>query len=349
MTKFIEFIRKERLYILLLIFVILMSAIVGLYGSRADRIRAKAQAISSAPQGPVEPGSKEERTEKILEGNKGLARSFTIASLIILLFLFLGLAMDAVLISLKLARKRIDIATYRLQAVRWNAWDVCRVAILFSFFGYMLVIIESVLARTCPLIKNDNFRMIVNSSILDTLTVVFIVYFTVRQYNEKLIALGISFKNFFRNIFYGVAGYITAAPALLAILFGISAVSSLFNYVPQEQHVVRLFMKEENAAFLVYSTVFASIVGPIIEEVFFRGFMYNAFKKYIGIFWAAIITAGIFATLHAHGVSFLPVMALGLLLVYLYEKTGTLVASMTVHVMHNLCMVSLVLLIKQIK
>jgi uncharacterized protein len=72
-------------------------------------------------------------------------------------------------------------------------------------------------------------------------------------------------------------------------------------------------------------------------------------KKTIGVFWAALFTSCVFSVLHAHVVGFLPIMALGLLLIYIYEKTGTLVAPITVHIMHNAGMVFLVFLIKQLQ
>jgi membrane protease YdiL (CAAX protease family) len=100
--------------------------------------------------------------------------------------------------------------------------------------------------------------------------------------------------------------------------------------------------------FLLYTSLFAAIAGPIIEEIFFRGFFYSAVKKYIGVFWATLITAAMFAGLHAHLVGFMPIFALGILLAYLYEKTGTLVSSITVHVIHNVGMVLLVFFVKQL-
>jgi len=347
MRNIYGFIQKERLYILLLIFVILVNAIVILHDRQTSKDKGKAKESSASIKAGL--GLRDEEIRKVLEQKKDLNLLFTAASLVILLVLFLGIAIDLVLASLGLAKKHINMLTYKLHTVKWNVWDVCRVVILFLFFGYMLVMIESALAKVLPVVKNDNLRMVINSSILDTITVVFILYFTVRQYKEMPVSLGLSFRNFFKNIFYGIMGYIAAAPILLAILIGISAVTNLIHYVPKEQAVVRLFLKEENTTFLFCTTLFASIFGPMIEEVFFRGFMYNAFKKYVGIFWAAVVTAVIFAGLHAHAVGFLPIMALGLLLVYLYEKTGTLVAPMTVHIMHNLGMVLMVLLIKQIK
>ena len=195
--------------------------------------------------------------------------------------------------------------------------------------------------------KNDNFRMMVNSSILDILAVVFIIYFTVIQYKEPLAALGVSARNFLKNVFYGVVGYLALIPVLILMLVIIAGLISITKYVPERQPVVELFLKEKGTAFLTYSSLFAAIIVPMIEELFFRGFVYSALKKYTGIFWAMTATAALFATLHAHIVGFFPIMALGMLLAYIYEKTGTLVSSVTVHMIHNLSMVFLVFLIKK--
>lgn len=351
MKKFAAFLRKERLYILLLIFVIEVNVIVLLHDAGDNAKAAKTVKVSASQMMELQKTTKmkEAKVEKILEDNKSLRALFTIASLIILLVLFLGLSIDLILLVMRLAKKKISILTHRLPKAKWSLWDVCRVVILFAFFGYMLVLIESALVKTFPIVKNDNFRMVINSSILDTLVVVFILYFTVRKYKTKLIALGISSKNISRNIFYGIIGYIAVAPILLTTLIVISVVMNFMHYAPKEQAVVRLFMKEEDGGFLLYTVIFASLIGPIIEELFFRGFMYNALKKYIGIFWAAVGTASIFAMLHTYAVGFIPILLLGLLLAYLYEKTGTLVAPMTVHMIHNTSMVLLVLLVKQIR
>jgi uncharacterized protein len=85
-----------------------------------------------------------------------------------------------------------------------------------------------------------------------------------------------------------------------------------------------------------------------MEEIFFRGFMYNAFKKRMGVFWGIAITAVVFSLLHAHWVGFIPILILGVLLTYLYEKTGSLVPSMTVHILHNLASVFMVFIIKAV-
>ena len=86
-----------------------------------------------------------------------------------------------------------------------------------------------------------------------------------------------------------------------------------------------------------------------MEEIFFRGFLYTAIKKETNTGQAIFISALLFSFLHAHLVGFLPILILGMFLAYLYEKTGSLVPSITVHVIHNLIMVVFIFLIKGIR
>lgn len=344
MNNVLRLLKQERLYILILIFVIIFNAIMLMHGEPKAKARSQAanRVFSAEDQ-----NAKKLEMEELLRKNEKLFTLFGLVSMLIIAITLLGTVIDLVLIPVILTG-RFDIRSLSPPNAKWNVWDVCKVVILFMFFGYIIILTEAFLARLLPVFKIDNFRMMVNSSILDTLAVIFIVYFTVVQYKEPLSAIGISLKNFLKNVFYGIVGYIALIPILILILAVTAVIINMIKYVPPRQPVVELFLKEKGAAFLTYSSLFAAIVGPIIEELFFRGFMYGALKKRIGIFWSMMATAAVFAGLHAHIVGFIPIMALGVLLAYLYEKTGTLVSSITVHMIHNLSMVLLVFLIKQV-
>jgi membrane protease YdiL (CAAX protease family) len=353
MNNILNFLKRERLYILILIFVMLFSIILFLYPEKSARHKkAKAASAQSVREEKnkrfnEEFFSRRADIEESLRKNEKLTMLFGLTTLLIFAILLLGIFMDF-FISSAMLRKKFNIRTLSPPPAKWTIWDICKVVILFLFFGYIIVISEAFWSRILPILKSDNFRMIINTSILDILTIFFIIYFTVIQYKEDAAALGLSLKNFFKNIFYGVAGYIALIPVLILILAATLMVIKITKYVPPRQPVVELFLKEKNITFLTYSSFFAAIFGPIIEELFFRGFMYNVFKKYVGIFWSMVLTAAIFAALHTHIVGFLPIMALGMFLAYLYEKTGTLVSSTTVHIIHNLSMVFLVFLVRQV-
>jgi membrane protease YdiL (CAAX protease family) len=345
MTAVLKFLKDERLYVLILIFVLLFNAIVLLHGNdRASKSNSTATVQSPAFENYE---VRKQKMEESLTKNEKLFTVFGLVSFLILAIMLLGLVIDIIILPMMLAGK-LDIRSLSPPPVKWNIWDVCKVAILFLFFGYMMILSEAFLSKILPIFKTDNFRMVVNSSILDTLAVVFIIYFTVIRYKEPLAALGISTKNFFKNVFYGIVGYIALIPILILILAVIALIINFTKYVPERQPVVELFFKEKGVAFLTYSSLFAAIIGPLIEELFFRGFLYGSLKKYIGVFWAMTATAGLFAALHAHVVGFFPIMVLGMLLAYIYEKTGSLVSSITVHMVHNLSMVFLIFLVKQV-
>jgi membrane protease YdiL (CAAX protease family) len=350
MTGIKLFMRKERLYILLLIFVALFTVITVNEEARekaADKTAAaKAVAVKQAPE---DSAARRAELEKRLAADRPLAVIVSLVTLLMMALLLLGIMIDLFLISAARSADKLDIATCLPPGrSEWGAWDVAKVVILFLFFGYMLVLIESALVAYFPSIKNDNLRMVFNSFTLDVLAIVFILYFTVWQYKASPASLGINGKNFGKNVFYGIAGYIATLPALVLVLVVIATVSSITKYVPEKQAVVELLLKEKDATFLFLTGLFAAIGGPIVEELFFRGFMYNAFKKYGGVKVAMVVSAACFAALHAHAVGFFPILVLGIALAYLYEKTGTLVSSITLHVLHNFSMVGMVFLAKRI-
>jgi len=344
MTSALKFLKEERLYILILIFVLLFNAFV--LSHAPDKAKTKRQVTAKASTFEDQE-IKKHKMEQLLAKNENLFIVFSLVSFLMLAIALLGLVIDIIILPMILAG-RFNIRSLSPPEAKWNIWDVCKVVILFLFFGYMIVLAEAFLSKVFRVFRIENFRIMINSSLLDAMVVVFIIYFAIVQYKEPLTALGISARNFLKNVFYGVIGYIALIPILMLILAVIAIIISITKYVPARQPVVELFLREKGVAFLTYSSLFAAIIGPIVEELFFRGFLYSALKKYIGIFWAITATAGLFAALHAHVAGFLPIMALGMLLAYIYEKTGTLVSSITVHIVHNLSMVLLVFLVKQI-
>lgn len=150
MLKFFEFLRKERLYLLLLLFVILVNVLVSM--PREAKIKASGATVKTAEENL---GLKREDMERVLASDKRLTLLLSLVSLLVLAALLLGIIVDAILFSLRIAGRSPDINTYKLKTISWNAWDVARVAILFLFFGYMVVMTESLLIRIFPLLKDD--------------------------------------------------------------------------------------------------------------------------------------------------------------------------------------------------
>jgi membrane protease YdiL (CAAX protease family) len=82
----------------------------------------------------------------------------------------------------------------------------------------------------------------------------------------------------------------------------------------------------------------ASVFAPVTEELMFRGVIYGVFKRYTDTWFAALITALLFATVHMHVASFVPLFVLALSLIAAYEFTGCLLVPMAMHAIFNTLM-----------
>jgi membrane protease YdiL (CAAX protease family) len=79
------------------------------------------------------------------------------------------------------------------------------------------------------------------------------------------------------------------------------------------------------------------VAAPISEEVCFRGFLFGGLRERFPRLLAALITGLIFGGLHATtGLSAIPILAaFGLILALLYEKTGSIVPGILLHMLNN--------------
>jgi membrane protease YdiL (CAAX protease family) len=88
------------------------------------------------------------------------------------------------------------------------------------------------------------------------------------------------------------------------------------------------------------------ILAPIAEELFFRGVIFNVFLREGGRRWAFIGSSALFAIIHLSLVALIPIFVLGLALAWVYERTGNLLAPITMHLVVNGASVLFALLLR---
>ena len=79
------------------------------------------------------------------------------------------------------------------------------------------------------------------------------------------------------------------------------------------------------------------IAAPVSEEVCFRGMLFGGLREKLPRLGAALLSGLIFGGLHAlTGVSAVPpLIVFGFLLALLYEKTGSIVPGILLHMLNN--------------
>ena len=97
---------------------------------------------------------------------------------------------------------------------------------------------------------------------------------------------------------------------------------------------------------LVGILIFSFTLGPLVEEVFFRGFLYNALKTRVSLAIAATFQAALFSFWHRYDfLNSFYIFIVGLAFVIVYEKRKNLLAPIFVHgIMNALWAVPLLLL-----
>jgi membrane protease YdiL (CAAX protease family) len=101
------------------------------------------------------------------------------------------------------------------------------------------------------------------------------------------------------------------------------------------QDTVKLLQNSEDSTILGLMTFAAVVAAPLCEELIFRGYLYPAAKKFAGPWVAAIFSGLIFAAAHGSLAALLPLFVFGCLLAFIYEKTGSLWAPISVHFFFN--------------
>ena len=149
-----------------------------------------------------------------------------------------------------------------------------------------------------------------------------------RGHNQLLKAVGWNWPSAPRAVALLMLGVLSA--------FVANAVSRHID-IPPDAPILEM-MKDRVVAEMFL--VFGILVAPFAEEFYFRGLLYPALQRRIGTVASVLITAALFALMHASQLanSLGPVLILfsvGILLTAVRARTGSLAASFLVHIAYN--------------
>lgn len=124
------------------------------------------------------------------------------------------------------------------------------------------------------------------------------------------------------------------------ILFGGLQMSGYLDWmeslgVETVQDSVKLLQTAQDPLVLGLMIFAAVVAAPLCEEIVFRGYFYPVLKRMAGTWPAAFCSALVFAAAHGSLTALLPLFVFGLVLVLVYEKTGSIWAPIAVHLCFN--------------
>ncbi len=128
-----------------------------------------------------------------------------------------------------------------------------------------------------------------------------------------------------------VVGYGLAFAAVL--IYGLLvALAGLELLEPDSQIAEELF----ETPIVVVATGLAVVVGaPFAEEILFRGFLFGGLRSRLSFWPAALVSGFIFSLAHADLAFIVPFTAIGIILAYSYERSGSLATPIGIHLLFN--------------
>ena len=85
----------------------------------------------------------------------------------------------------------------------------------------------------------------------------------------------------------------------------------------------------------IYNAVLLILVAPVVEETFFRGFVFPGIGRRYGMWWGATVSAALFAAMHVSLGALFPLFVMGLLLAWVYFRTRSIWACIGFHAAYN--------------
>ena len=100
----------------------------------------------------------------------------------------------------------------------------------------------------------------------------------------------------------------------------------------QGEQIFEMFNQLESPVWLF---LVGAVIAPIVEEIFFRGFLFQGFRQKYGWMPAVFISSAIFGAAHLDPVALIPTFVLGCVLAYMYHRSNSVWPGIIFHAAIN--------------
>lgn len=100
----------------------------------------------------------------------------------------------------------------------------------------------------------------------------------------------------------------------------------------QGEAIFRFFDSLESPVWFFFV---GAVLAPIVEEIFFRGFIFQGFRHKYGWVNSMLLSSAIFAVAHLDPVALIPTFILGCLLAYMFQRSNSVWPGVILHFLVN--------------
>jgi membrane protease YdiL (CAAX protease family) len=229
---------------------------------------------------------------------------------------------------------------HSVRNVPWKALDAILVFVL-AWIGLPLLMIFTLreLAPYVPLFSHllTSFRNgdIIASfvfSVADALLGLGLIWLYLKHYHVTWSTVGWRKFNVVRTIAYFIVAFLAFA-VLVQIAFIV--VQWLFPHFNAMQEQSNDFTTASTPATQRLALLALVIIPPIVEETVFRGFIFPAFSKRLGVVLGALASSALFGLAHLQYNVSVYTIVLGLILCFMYVRLRSIWPGVALHMLNN--------------
>jgi Predicted metal-dependent membrane protease len=153
-----------------------------------------------------------------------------------------------------------------------------------------------------------------------------------------LVVTNFNKHSFFKTIGWEWGGFNVWYCIVITIAFFILGMVLTLIFGEQDHELQRILRSSRAVVYVV--AFMATFTAPIVEELIYRGILFSAFQRTVGVVWAVVVVTFLFASVHfwqyqSSPVALLLILALSLVLTLIRAKTGNLLPSFALHTVFN--------------
>ncbi len=230
--------------------------------------------------------------------------------------------------------------------VRWN-WLDAVISIIF-----LILLLVGIYFGTAKLISVLNVKRLLNLNISNIDSLTFSIFYGIQVLLMLLVVwffaiywrrstfrdLGFKYYSILKTIWYT---FLSLLAIFLVSFLYVLLLTSVFGIDAPPSKIDKLVSNGNISGNILIAVT--AVVAPFCEEIYFRGFLYQAFKKSFGVTPGIFLSSLLFALAHLELYSFLPIMIIGWILAYVFEKTKSIFTAIFLHAAYNLVLILLLL------
>lgn len=198
----------------------------------------------------------------------------------------------------------------------------------------IIVVMESGGATTLSFFSHiPGLVMVTGLRVLEIVSLVLVVH----GFGQGLFCVGLAREQLMEGLRQGlwwslIFGFVALTGGVLLLLAGFNPFVLLHVSLPETVGERVLFF------------ITGGLIGPLAEEIFFRGILYGFFRQW-GVWIALSITTFVFVVMHPPGTAVpIPQIVGSIVFTLAYEKKGALAAPVSIHCLGNLALFSISLI-----